>query len=113
MEKTCQGCQTEFTCNTNDINNCDCNTINLHPETSAYLKKTSYDCLCKTCLENLNKYPELAKEYPFPDHPNKYVQGVHYYLDGQYWVFTHFYHYLKGQCCKNNCRHCAYGYRPS
>ncbi|MEO1009880.1 MAG: DUF5522 domain-containing protein [Bacteroidota bacterium] len=27
------------------------------------------------------------------------------------WVFTEFYHILRGQCCQNGCRHCAYGFR--
>ena len=111
MEKTCQICHSTFNCNTEKITECKCLDIKLHPETSAYLQKTSYDCLCNSCLEKVNNYPLLAKEYPFPNHPSKYVQGIHYYLDGQYWVFTHYYHYLKGSCCKNNCRHCAYGYK--
>jgi hypothetical protein len=24
-------------------------------------------------------------------------------------VFTEYYHILKGYCCQNRCRHCAYG----
>jgi len=27
-----------------------------------------------------------------------------------YRVFTKEYHLLRGYCCKNNCRHCPYGY---
>jgi hypothetical protein len=26
-------------------------------------------------------------------------------------VFTEFYHILKGYCCENGCRHCAYGFK--
>jgi hypothetical protein len=35
-------------------------------------------------------------------------------IDGIYlseWVFTEFYHLLRGHCCKNGCRHCVYGHK--
>jgi hypothetical protein len=38
-------------------------------------------------------------------------EGVHYYINEQgYWVFTETYHKLRGYCCKNNCKHCPYGF---
>lgn len=37
------------------------------------------------------------------------VENTHYYKEGPYLVFTELYHYLKGRCCGNGCRHCAYG----
>lgn len=111
MQKECNRCQNTFECDSTAINRCTCSTITIHPELTDYLKSTSYDCLCTNCLEELNTYPALAQQYPFPNHPTEYTQGIHYYLEGQYWVFTNFYHYLKGKCCKNNCRHCAYGYK--
>ena len=110
MQKECKRCQSKFECNTEDIANCDCTATQLAIETKEYLAKTSYDCLCSKCLEEVEAYNELKKNYPFPQHPSQYKEGIHYYMDGQYWVFTTYYHYLKGTCCKNNCRHCAYGY---
>jgi hypothetical protein len=38
------------------------------------------------------------------------IANTHYYIDGQNIVFTEIYHYLKGKCCNNGCKHCAYGY---
>ena len=110
MNKICKRCKTTFDCNSTLIQNCECNTIELSLETKEYLNKTSYDCLCTKCLNQVENFSELAKQYPFPRSPAEYVQGIHYYTEGQYWVFTTFYHYLKGSCCKNNCRHCAYGF---
>lgn len=38
-------------------------------------------------------------------------EGVDYYLNEQgFKVFTEVYHLKRGFCCKNNCKHCAYGY---
>ena len=37
------------------------------------------------------------------------VEGVDYYFENGFWVFTA--HYLKrrGYCCWSECRHCPYG----
>lgn len=110
MQKICARCKTTFKCNCDNIQECDYNEIKLSNETKEYLSKTTYDCLCIDCLKEINNYTILEKQYPFPNHPSQYKEGVHYYIEGNYWVFTNFYHYLKGNCCKNNCRHCAYGY---
>jgi hypothetical protein len=36
-----------------------------------------------------------------------------YYSEEGFKVFTEKYHLKRGYCCKNNCRHCPYGYNPS
>jgi hypothetical protein len=42
---------------------------------------------------------------------NKLIEGVDFYLNEQgYKVFTESYHLKRGYCCKNSCKHCAYGY---
>lgn len=109
--KTCQRCQQNFECESENIVNCDCNSVQLKSETKEFLAKTYYDCLCKNCLSELDQYAEISKQYPFPQDRTMFVPQVHYYIDGQYWVFTEFYHYHKGRCCGNNCRHCAYGFK--
>ncbi|MEO8853246.1 MAG: DUF5522 domain-containing protein [Ginsengibacter sp.] len=37
------------------------------------------------------------------------IEGLHYYYENGYFVFTELYHLQRGYCCKNKCRHCAYG----
>jgi hypothetical protein len=39
------------------------------------------------------------------------VEDKDYYLENGLMVFTEAYHLKKGYCCKNNCRHCPYGYK--
>lgn len=107
----CDRCNKEFECDSTSIENCDCSTLKLHPDTIEYLKNTFYDCLCHDCLKEVDHYQQLKLQYPFPNSPSEFIEGVHYYLEGRFWVLTNFYHYLKGSCCKNNCRHCAFGYK--
>ncbi|MUV04912.1 hypothetical protein GN157_14445 [Flavobacterium rakeshii] len=42
---------------------------------------------------------------------NKLIEREDYYLTPEgYKVFTEKFHLKRGYCCKNGCRHCAYGY---
>lgn len=41
------------------------------------------------------------------------VEGVDYYMDGPYLVFTREYHLKRGSCCKSGCRHCPWGYKKA
>lgn len=38
----------------------------------------------------------------------KFLQDIHYYLEGERVVFTALFHLERGQCCGNGCRHCPY-----
>jgi hypothetical protein len=35
-------------------------------------------------------------------------EGVDYYFEGPYVVFTEAYHLKRGECCNSGCRHCPY-----
>ena len=37
------------------------------------------------------------------------VEGVDFYREGAYVVFTARYHLRRGYCCESGCRHCPYG----
>ena len=37
------------------------------------------------------------------------VEGVDFYREGAYVVFTEAYHLRRGSCCESGCRHCPYG----
>jgi 2-iminoacetate synthase ThiH len=39
---------------------------------------------------------------------NKFIEGVHYYMDGTRVVFTALFHIQRGSCCANGCKHCPY-----
>lgn len=111
MTETCSRCNEGLECNVNDIENCNCSKIELKPETTEFLKKTHYKCLCNGCLEKLNYFETLDKEYKHPTIPAEFVPHIHYYIENGFWVFTEFFHYQKGKCCQNGCRHCAYGFK--
>lgn len=40
-----------------------------------------------------------------------FIEGVHFYREGPYVVFTELYLKERGYCCESGCRHCPYGYR--
>jgi 2-iminoacetate synthase ThiH len=47
------------------------------------------------------KSASMKKEHEF-------IKDVHYYLEGDKVIFTEKYHLQRGECCKNNCRHCPF-----
>jgi len=112
MKKTCQRCQAKFDCTPEAITTCGCSTLQLHPDTHAYLDKTLYDCLCNTCLQELDNLVSQTKNNPLPS-PSSLQQGTHYYMENGFIVFTELYHLTRGYCCGSGCRHCAYGFKKT
>ena len=37
-----------------------------------------------------------------------FIEGTHYYMEGERVVFTALFHIQRGQCCGNGCKHCPY-----
>lgn len=107
----CKRCNEVFECKSNDIENCQCNSVQISEETQQYLAKTNYNCLCRNCLKELNVLVEKTKTTNFPKKSGEMIEGIHFYMEGEYFVFTEFYHLLRGNCCKSGCRHCAYGFK--
>jgi len=102
--KSCSRCKEDISCKADDIANCDCAKIVLNEETTRFLAKTNYDCLCNTCLEHLQDLVKLTNEIP-----QKMIPKIHYYIENGNYVFTEFYHIQRGYCCGSGCRHCGYG----
>lgn len=40
------------------------------------------------------------------------IEGVDFYREGPYMVFTADYLRRRGYCCESGCRHCPWGYEP-
>jgi hypothetical protein len=110
-EVNCSRCEGSFECKVGDIANCQCSTVKVSAETHEFLSKTHYGCLCKKCLEELNRAVKARGVYKFPASPELLVEDLHFYKEDGYFVFTEFYHILRGHCCGNGCRHCAYGFK--
>ncbi|HEX3438693.1 MAG TPA: DUF5522 domain-containing protein [Pseudacidobacterium sp.] len=45
---------------------------------------------------------------PPSDENQPLVEGIDYYMDGAYLVFTEAYHRKRGYCCQSGCRHCPW-----
>ncbi len=43
-----------------------------------------------------------------PLQPATLQEGVDYYIEKGYWVFTEHFLLKRGQCCGSGCRHCPY-----
>ncbi|MDQ2864399.1 MAG: cysteine-rich CWC family protein [Bacteroidota bacterium] len=110
-EKYCPKCHNIFICKMGDIANCQCNTGEISEAAREFLSHTYFDCLCKDCLAKINYDVKMAKAYHFPTQKEMYIEGLHYYKEGSYWVFTELYHLLRGYCCESGCRHCVYGFK--
>ncbi len=113
MEKNrkCTHCLVPIECNTQDVTNCDCSKIKISTQVQNFLAGTYHKCLCNSCLQKFEQMVDISKDMDFPARRSQMVEGVHYYIENGYFVFTELYHFLKGQCCQNGCRHCVYGFK--
>ncbi|MTG96951.1 MULTISPECIES: cysteine-rich CWC family protein [Myroides] len=111
VNKVCTHCKQEIECKVDQIADCDCSKVEVSNDTRLFLKQTYHKCLCNTCLENINDLVAQAKGKDFPKRRSEMIEGVHYYIENGYFVFTELYHLMKGYCCQNGCRHCVYGFK--
>lgn len=107
---SCGRCERPITCHADVISQCPCTQISLSSGTLKFLKSTSYNCLCNQCLVEVENMVNKAKSDHFPQLGEPLIEDTHYYLEGHLYVFTEYYHLLRGHCCKSGCRHCAYGF---
>jgi hypothetical protein len=47
---------------------------------------------------------------PIPKKP-PLTEGVDFYIEKGFLVFTEVYHQKRGYCCESGCRHCPYGFK--
>jgi hypothetical protein len=43
--------------------------------------------------------------------PDDLIEGIDYYMENGFVVFTDIYLQKRGFCCQSGCRHCPYGYK--
>jgi hypothetical protein len=60
--KNCQRCNGAFECKPGSIIQCQCFDVVLTAEQRAYLEQYYNDCLCRSCLLQLQQEFELFKE---------------------------------------------------
>jgi Cysteine-rich CWC len=65
-EKLCPRCSIAFECKAGTIMQCQCSTIHLTVEESAFIQAKYEDCLCINCLHELQKkYEHFKTKYIF------------------------------------------------
>lgn len=110
----CSKCQNTFSCSLNK--SCWCST---YPKLQ-HIESKQF-CLCPSCLQtqlNLelkDKIDELGAQkgsliqfVQESESSDNLIEGLHYYWEGPYMVFTERYHLKRGTCCGSGCRHCPY-----
>lgn len=107
---SCKRCGQNFECQPGDITHCQCRQLIVSKETLQFLEKTYWGCLCVNCLQEVDQKIRHLQGRVFPK-PNELREGIHYYKENGFWVFTQIYHMLRGSCCKSGCRHCPYGFK--
>ncbi|MEM7103699.1 MAG: DUF5522 domain-containing protein [Bacteroidota bacterium] len=80
-------------------------------EALKWILNTGKSHICADCIQKFNDLSAKARNWPFPQKPYELKEGVHYYLENGYWVFTEFYLFQRGYCCESSCRHCVYGFK--
>ncbi len=106
----CKRCNGSFECNVEDISRCHCSTVSVRKETLHFLKETQWGCLCANCLAEIDRALTSIAGKTFPD-PFELKEGLDFYKENGFFVFTERYHMLRGTCCTNGCRHCPYGFQ--
>ena len=110
-QKNCERCGATFECKIGNITQCQCSEIVLTEATKIFLEESNFDCLCKNCLHQINEKMQMIAKLPtLKSLNNNLTEHLHYYQQGNLFVFTETYHLLRGYCCRNGCRHCPYGY---
>lgn len=115
-QKKCSTCDIYFSCGvTESDGGCWCNHF-----PPIFQPNPAIDCLCPDCLKKatikkINEYTEIltpkeaannkAKDLP---KTTKQIEGIDFYIENSFCVFTAWYHLKRGYCCNNGCRHCPY-----
>jgi hypothetical protein len=86
----------------------------LQVESSRFLLETTLVSLLNQIIGKLFRRVPLGKVYPQmkktppPPQPAPLKEGVDYYIEKGYWVFTELFLRKRGYCCGSGCRHCPY-----
>lgn len=115
-QKKCSTCNSDFSCtNTESDGSCWCDSF-----PPIFQPSLEVDCLCPACLKKatikkINEYtnaltPEdaLNNKATFLPNTTKQIEGIDFYAENGFLVFTSWHHLKRGYCCNNGCRHCPY-----
>ena len=81
---------------------------------------TSKECLCPACLkakvaeaialyvEEVRSGKRVNEAVKFAGPTQGFKEGIDFYVENGFYVFTEWYHLKRGTCCGNDCRHCPF-----
>ena len=123
LGKACKKCEKNNYCTVESNDGCWCNnypSLEKLSELSGIDFEISGTCRCEGCLKEeikgkIDLYVEsfidgkVKNVAPLiPNGRPKLIEGIDYYLEKNYWVFTEWNHLKRGYCCGSGCRHCPY-----
>ena len=106
----CSKCKSNFKCEKENIDQCHCFNFNFTNKTKKIIREFYNDCLCNNCLNKFKQFENLEKKQIYLNKKIEFKEGIHYNIENSLWVFSEYYHYLRGSCCQNNCKECIYLY---
>ena len=109
--KNCSRCDKKVEFNGGDRLNRQSSEVRISKNTKVFLAKTEFNFLCEKCLSELDKMVRLSTKQSSSGQSELITENLHYYKENGLLVFTEFYHLQRGKCCRNSCRHCAYGFK--
>lgn len=112
--KTCSRCSASFSCGASETSGgCWCSE---YPP--IFSPDPTVNCMCPVCLHKATKEKidqhvvQLTTERALHENKAKdlaptknYLEGIDYYIEGSYSVFTSWHYLRRGSCCRNGCRH--------
>lgn len=113
-DRSCPACGAVFECGADDTGRCWCNDYPPVPSPEPTL-----DCLCPVCLAkalrrrirerfaSLDRDTCLSQARPHRQR-KPLIEHLDYYVEDGLWVFTEWFHWKRGCCCGNACRHCPF-----
>lgn len=116
MSDICHQCGASFSCQAPQPGSCWCAD---YPPVLP-VDDASKGCLCPVCLkakvaEAIALYVEEVKAgkrvneaAEFSGSAPGLKQGIDFYVENGFYVFTEWYHLKRGTCCGNDCRHCPF-----
>ncbi len=112
--KRCESCTKEFTCDASG-GNCWCFKF---PHILAI--EPNKNCVCPECLEiKISEYvADVSFDGTFEDMlkiatacqglSKRNIEGLDFYMENGFCVFTAWFLLKRGYCCEKRCRHCPY-----
>lgn len=87
-QERCLRCNALFECKVDAIDDCQCRSVSLSPETIRFLEQTDYGCLCANCLRHYQSVVNQAQSTAFPENQAWLIENRHHYSKNSHYGFN-------------------------